>query len=262
MTNPAYPATIDDVLKELEIIINNSIKENDRAGYFAALYYKVTQKVKEGIVRGDFEDGPRMERLDVCFAGRYLQALEQWKNKNTPTDSWAIAFQQSRRRQPLLLQHLLLGINAHINLDLGIAANEIARDSNLFAIQKDFNAINEIIASLIYEVTNDLMRISPFLSLFGMHATNQKSVLIQFSVTNARDGAWVFAQDLHVQKPESHSSFIAQRDKDIAALGAALINVKGLIRVTRWIIHLFEWKNPARINKALHEDSRVKIVVG
>ena len=43
-------------------------------GYFATLYRKVTIQVKKGIADNFFDDGPRMERLDVILANRYTQA--------------------------------------------------------------------------------------------------------------------------------------------------------------------------------------------
>ncbi|MBV5348354.1 hypothetical protein JZU61_01590, partial [bacterium] len=64
--------TIEEVISALEIIIAESEQKKDPAGYFAALYQKVTIKVKEGIASGYFDDGPRMEQLDVLFAKRYL----------------------------------------------------------------------------------------------------------------------------------------------------------------------------------------------
>ena len=82
------------------------------------------ESVKEGIEKGRFDDGPRMEQLDVNFANRYLEAYDQWKNKQPVSGPWKTAFDTEARRQPLVLQHLLLGMNVHINLDLGIAASE------------------------------------------------------------------------------------------------------------------------------------------
>ncbi len=244
--------TIDEILAELQTIIAGSEKSKDRVGYFAALYYKVTLKVKEGITRNEFENGPRMERLDVLFASRYLDALQQWRKGLPLTKSWKIAFQATRRSSVLVLQHLLLGINAHINLDLGIAAVETAGDQPLDTIQNDFDAINTIISSLTYQVIHEIDRISPLLSLIGLQANNTDSLLIQFSIDNARDGAWCFAGDLQSKKGGDYASCIQSRDKDIASLAGTLINSPGLIRFTLWIVHIFEMKNPKKIIHILH----------
>src|SRR5690348_5441768 len=103
---------------QLDTIITDAKQRGDRTGYFASLYHKVTTSVKNGISRGDFENGERMAKLDVLFANRYLQALDNWRNSQTLADSWRIAFEATQKSFLLILQHLLLGINAHINLDL------------------------------------------------------------------------------------------------------------------------------------------------
>ncbi len=253
--------TIDDILIQLQTIIDQSIKTNSRMGYFAALYYKVTASVKAGIASNRFENGPLMEKFDVIFASRYLSALKAWENKEPLSASWQVAFDAAGSSSPLVLQHLLLGMNAHINLDLGIAAAQVS-GGQLQSVQNDFDSINTIISALTYQVLHDIDRISPLLSLLGLHAGNQQSILIQFSIDNARDGAWCFAEDLVTKQGEAYSGCVNQRDQTIKKLAQDLAGPKGFVRFTIWIIHLFEWKSPAKIIKVLHEDSKKKIVVG
>ncbi|WP_157740641.1 DUF5995 family protein [Mucilaginibacter xinganensis] len=253
-------STIDDVLTQLESVIAESIKTNSRMGYFAALYYKVTASVKDGIAKGQFEDGARMEQFDVVFASRYLDALSAWKNKQPLSLSWQVAFQATESSSALLLQQLLLGMNAHINLDLGIAAAEVS-GGQMDGVKKDFDAINTIISALTYQVMNDIDRMSPLLSLLGLHYNNQTSILIQFSIDNARDGAWCFAEDLITRQGAAYAACIGQRDQTIRKLADGLIHMQGFMRFTVWVIHLFEWKSPSRITRALHEDGKAKIVV-
>ncbi len=119
------PATsIDEVIAQLTAIIEWSKQNNSRIGYFAALYRKVTIQVKKGITDNFFDDGPRMERLDIIFANRYIHACYQYQTEQTPTQSWVRAFNETEHWWPIVLQHLLIGMNAHINLDLGLAAAE------------------------------------------------------------------------------------------------------------------------------------------
>lgn len=259
--NRISPSTIDEVLAQLTQIIADAEKTGDRIGYFTALYYKVTAKVKEGIDKNEFENGPRMERLDVLFASRYLDALREWQQaptqsqSQTLTQSWKTAFEATRSSSLLVLQQLLLGINAHINLDLGIAAVEATQEGQSAAtqsgqlddIQKDFDAINTIIGSLTFEVIHEIDRVSPLLSLIGLHADNTDSLLIQFSIGNARDGAWCFAEELSKKSSSDYTACIDARDKDIAKLAQTLIKTSGLIGLTLWIIHLFEWKSARKI---------------
>ena len=154
----AQAQTIDEVLTTLATIIADAETKGLRTGYFTSLYYKVTSKVKEGVANGLFKDGPRMERLDVLFANRYLDALESWQKGGTLTRSWKVALDTTQRSTPLILQQLLLGINAQINLDLGIAAVEVMQGQNLEDIHIDFNTINEIIGSLTNETIREIDR--------------------------------------------------------------------------------------------------------
>ena len=48
-------STIDEVIERLGEIIASARSERSRLGFFAALYRKVTVKVKEGIAAGKFE---------------------------------------------------------------------------------------------------------------------------------------------------------------------------------------------------------------
>jgi hypothetical protein len=253
-------STIDEVLTQLEKIIADNERSGNRVGYFAALYYKVTARVKDGIAKNEFENGPRMEKLDVLFANRYLDALDQWTHSLSGlSGSWRVALEATRRPSLLVLQHLLLGMNAHINLDLGIATVEAMPNQPLEDIEKDFDTINSIISSLTYEVIHEINRVSPLLSLLGLHANQTNSILIQFSIDNARDGAWSFAQDLSKATGQGRAACMADRDKAITQLAVALSRSRGFIRFTLWIIHLFEWKNPGRITRLLNSYTKTFI---
>jgi hypothetical protein len=214
--------------------------------------------VKEGIAKGSFQDGPRMARLDVIFANRYLAALDAWRGSqpaagsHPPTQSWKIALDATKQSSLLVLQHLLLGINAHINLDLGIAAVETMQGQDIEAIHTDFDTINTIIGSLTYQVLHEIDRISPLLSLIGLQGNNTNSFLIQFSIGNARDGAWCFAEDLSKQTGDAYAACISTRDTDIATLAGDLAHTTGFLRFTLWIVHLFEWKNAGKIIAELY----------
>lgn len=244
--------TIDEVVSQLETIIQNSVKSSSRAGYFAALYYKVTIRVREGISTGEFENGPRMEQFDVIFANRYITAYNQWTAKQPMSLSWKIAFEMLDKPTVLVLQHLLLGMNAHINLDLGVAVVELVKIQNqpLESLHNDFNVINTILAALTYQVINELDQVSPLLSLAGLHSKND-SLLIQFAMSNARDGAWCFAEDLYTKQDALYTKAIAQRDSDICNLGATIVEVNGFLKITVFIIYLFGYKNPSKIIEVL-----------
>ncbi len=259
------PATsINEVITSLENIIAHSIQSKTRIGYFATLYLSVTQSIKDGIDKGLFQNGARMEKLDVVFANRYLQAYYQWQHKETCSACWAYAFQETEKASVLIIQHLMLGISAHINLDLGVATAQIQAELGepLQNIRDDFYTINTIISSYTYKTINDLNKVSPLLSLMGLHAQNSTSVLIQFSTENARDGAWCFAEELYDKAGTDLTAAIQQRDQNILRLGKSIVKQQGLLAFTIWMIHLFEWKNPQEIIAALSANKKQHFTVG
>ena len=173
------PQTIDEVLTELDQIILRARNERDRLGFFATLYRNVTIKVKEGIAAGLFEDGPRMEKLDVTFANRYLAALGSFRRGEPLSKCWLTSFQIAATWPPIILQHLLTGMNAHVNFDLGIAAQAVAPGSQLASLENDFNQINNILGSMIIKVRSDIEEVSPWIKLLDRYASQTEGPAYQ-----------------------------------------------------------------------------------
>ncbi len=244
------PATsIQEVLDRLDEIIQQSIQKDNRVGYFAALYREVTANVRDGIDEGFFEDGARMERLDKIFANRYLEALHQFENNQSPTESWRYAFKSTRKWRLLILQQLLLGMNAHINLDLGIAATQTSTGNDLQDLRKDFFKINEILSSLTDDIQEKINELSPFLGLLDKIGGRTDEAIMNFSIDIARDEAWQFAVALGASGEKIRAEKIAQKDDDTEALADFVANPGWFINIGVFFIRLFETKN---IDKAIN----------
>lgn len=238
--NPIPVSKIDDVILSLDQIISEAEQNNDPAGYFAALYRKVTVKVKEGIASGYFDDGPRMEQLDVAFARRYLDAYFSFVSQKPVTLSWQKTFDLFRKKRPIVLQHLLMGMNAHINLDLGIAAAEISNEENLASLQADFNRINEILSALVHEVEDNLSSIWPALKFILKHTGQIDDYLVDFSMKLARDGAWKFANQLVKIQQADKQQAIAERDQKVAAKTDLILKPGLVANIVLWLIRITE----------------------
>ncbi len=232
--------TIDDIIDTLEEIIQDCIRKQDPLGYFAALYQKVTIKVKEGIQQGIFDDNPRMEKLDIVFAERYLDAYFDYQKGLPVTASWQKAFDASQRFSPIVLQHLLLGMNAHISLDLGIATAEVSEGKDLEDLQGDFDKINEILSSLVEEVGSNLAKIWPTLKFLLKLTNNVDNFLVDFSMKKARDGAWKLAQSLHGLPAEALKIQIDKRDQKVARKVRLILHPGWLVRIIFAIIRIGE----------------------
>lgn len=232
--------TIDQVIQQLNEIVDGTKRQKSRLGYFGALYRKVTLKVKAGINEGFFEDSARMERLDVIFANRYLEAFEQNQKNIPPTRSWRLAFETANCWWPIVLQHLLLGMNAHINLDLGIAAARTSPGEAVHGLKNDFNKINEILAALVDEVESELARIWPVLGLLDHTAGRTDEALINFNMQKARDHAWKVAEKLAPLEPAAQLPVINELDAEIALFGRVIRHPGFVVGAVNKIIRLGE----------------------
>jgi len=182
--------SIDGVVDQLTAIVEWSENNGAWLGYFAALYRGVTIEVRRGIADGAFDDGERMERFDIVFANRYLEALALHLDGRDPGASWASAFDTLDEYWPIVLQHLLLGMNAHINLDLGIAAAQIVGEGRPEALHADFNRINGILGSMVDSVQNDLALVWAPLRILNRFLGSVDDQIIRFSMDRGRDQAW------------------------------------------------------------------------
>jgi hypothetical protein len=223
--------TIDDVIRALDGIIDWAWNEESRLGYFAALYRRVTRAVKDGIANHQFQNGPLMERLDVNFAGRYLEAFEQFRSGKQPTASWQIAFRAAHWWRPIVVQHVLAGINAHINLDLGIAAAVTAPGDQLPGLQADFDQINGVLAGLVGTVEKEIATVSPLVGLLEKLSLKTDSAIIDFSLDEARKFAWSHAVKMAPMLPVEMQAAIGSLDVEASKWGHMVVSPPWLVKM-------------------------------
>ncbi|WP_442844585.1 DUF5995 family protein [Leeuwenhoekiella sp. H156] len=239
--------TIDEVITELDAIIAFEKQQNSCLAFFPILYNKVTKRIKAGIAANEFDNNARMEKLDVLFANRYIEAYHAYKEGKKPTQSWANAFKID---EAMVMQHLLLGINAHINLDLGIAAALTTGDDHLADLETDFNKINAVLASMVADVKDRIGQVSPLFKLLELVGKGKEDKLVSFSINVARDGAWLFANEYAAAVNKADA--IGKRDVVIATLADKIVNPKSkLLQVVAKVVRFFEVKEVRKVAAVL-----------
>lgn len=238
--------TIADVIIGLDSIIKESIDTQSRAGYFAALYKRMTMAVSEGIRNNQFEDGPRMEALDLVFAQRYLAAFNAFKKGEECSSSWQGALTGCKDRSLIVLQQLLLGINTHINLDLAIAAAAVAPGHKIHALEADFNRINLLIASLVDDVQRCLEEVW-FPMRFLKNIVNKQGVgVLNFSIEIARKTAWTNAVALANMEAAEQTAHVKVMDAMVRGIGDKIIHPGFWPQLLLRIIRFTEYEDVSR----------------
>ncbi len=246
--------SIDDVIEQLSGIVDWARDEGSRLGYFAAMYRKVTRGVQAEIAAGAFEDAERMIRLVSVFAGRYLEAYRQFQIGRPPTLAWARSFAGAAQRRPIIIQQLLTGMNAHINLDLGMAAATVCPGPALAPLQRDFFTINEILGRMIDGFVDDVAEVSPWVGFLDHMGGRADQVLIRFSITAARDAAWTLATQLAGLDASQWDATVAARDEWTATFSEFLLQPGWLLGTGLLVVRLRETNDVRRVIDVLTAD--------
>jgi len=170
--------------------VDDALPPEDGVAVFTRMYLKVTRLVLERIGEGQFSKPAFATRLDIVFAGLFLDQLTA-----APVGrAWAPLFERRRARcEPI--QFALAGMNAHINHDLPIALVRSCRQLGLSprspGVQRDYDAVTGILAEVQGEVRQSFLdggalavdrEFAPVVTLVG-----------NWSIAKAREAAWVTA---------------------------------------------------------------------
>jgi len=237
---------IDPVLVEMDAIVDQCLAQASRAGYFAALYRRVTRTVRSKIGTGYFDDDARMEVFDATFAGRYLAAYEGWRAGTLISACWQVAFAAVANPSLILLQNLLAGMNAHINYDLGIATAEVAGSlPGLDSLHGDFDKINDLLASLVPAVFSELSGLSPLIHLLEDLDEPGEEKLVSRVLDLARDFSWLLANELVILKdlPDRQQTLLAMKDQEVSWLGQRVLSPGGVVEKIVHVVWIPESKD-------------------
>jgi Family of unknown function (DUF5995) len=243
--------TYDGTVAALEAIVDRAAADGDRNGYFPAMYLAVTRTVRARAEAGRFADAVRMERFVSAFAARYLAAHRAWSAGGECSESWRLAFEAGRRRRPIVLQHLLLGMNAHINLDLGVSAAEVGEGGPLEAVRADFDAINDVLGELVDGSQAVLGEVSPWLALVDRVGGSGDETLIRFSLRAARRQAWTVAQRLSGVTGAARHEAILAVDALTVEIGRAVEHPGVPASVVLLLVRARERVHPAEVIRLL-----------
>lgn len=241
------PQNISDVVAVLKQIVQQCKAQHSRSGYFAALYLRMTQAVQTGIQKGMFDDGPRMEKLDVIFAKRYLNAFAAYGLKQKCSGSWQWAFDGCTNASLTVIQQLMLGINTHINLDLAIAAAHTCPGAAINGLQQDFNRINDVIGSLVDDIQQSLEGVWPPMKLLARIAGGRQESVLNFSIDTARKTAWANATMLAHMNALQQQAYIEKMDAMVKEVGKKIVNPGIVASFTLKLIRKSEYEDVARI---------------
>lgn len=196
---PEPPAP--DQLTSVEVLvgrmheIDRALPSGDGVAAFNRMYLRVTELVRDRLVEGWFGNPAFVTRLDLVFAGLYLEAV----GAGTPDPSWAPLF--SARLEPgrVPIQFALAGMNAHINHDLPLAVVTTCRQFGLTpdspGVEADYHRVNDLLAAVQEDVRRSFLD-GIALAVDEQYAGPVANLVSGWSISRARDAAWTNARVL------------------------------------------------------------------
>jgi hypothetical protein len=143
--------TVEGTERRLADLLETFDVLEDPRGSFLTVYSAVTVAVGERVDRGEFEDPDWVSDYLVTFANLYREAVRDFEagDLESLADPWQIAFEAAERDDCHVLQHVALGINAHINYDLALALDRVGIDPDRAEKQVDHEAVTEVLRRLV-----------------------------------------------------------------------------------------------------------------
>lgn len=218
---------LTETIEELRSI---ALEADDASGHFPAMYARVTERIQRAAADGTFADGAGMERFACAFAGWYLRPRA---GTEPIPGAWRAAWDVAGDRRLLIVQHLLLGINAHVNHDLPQVVVELADErGDLAGLRADFDAVNAVLAATMPDVIRDLGRSSRWVAVAAASGGGR---WFHFSLEAARAQAWGAAERLHRLDAAGRRRETAEIDRLVRVL-AHLVARPG--RPVEWLMKL------------------------
>ncbi|MEO6654053.1 MAG: DUF5995 family protein [Ilumatobacteraceae bacterium] len=173
---------LDDTIDALRGV---ALDADDASGYFPAMYARVTDRIRDAATAGRFDDGAGMARFAEAFAEWYLRAMT---GTTTPPGCWQACRNVADDGRLLIVQHLLAGINAHVNHDLPQVVIQLAADRDgIGGMRADFDAVNDVLSETMPDVLRDLGRVSAWVNIAASRGGGR---VFHFSLEAARAQAW------------------------------------------------------------------------
>ena len=180
------------------------------------------------------------------FAARYLVP----RSGQPPVPGcWQAAWDVSADRHLLVVQHLLLGVNAHVNHDLPLVVVDLAGErGDLEAMRPDFDSINTILAETQPRVMKDLGLSSRWVNLVASLGGGR---LFDFSLVVARGQAWRSAERLYHMNPADRPDDVSELDRLVRVLAYLIAHPRTPLRWALPLLRRLEDNDPRRVTRTL-----------
>ncbi len=230
---PAMLTSTSDVSTWLRTLEQQFLSARDRRGVFVTAYLTITEALESQCDAGGFHDPAWVREYLIAFAALYRDALRQDAlaresdddvlARNVPK-SWRVAFDAAYAGRGWVIQHLMLGVNAHINHDLALALLTAGIAQDRATRYADHTAVNQVLERSTLQLKTEVaIKWAPVLQRLDQAAGTLDDEVTVFSISKARDHAWAMAVAIDATRGTPGESLLRAALNDQAAVLARLI---------------------------------------
>lgn len=186
-------STVDEVVAQLQTLIAEFDAENSRLAIYPTVYLDVTRRLQKALADGVFEEPDWVEELDLLFASQYFRTIRAYRESrrgDLPL-CWLTALDEITGETTLVVQDLVLSVNARLYHDLGIAlwrAGLLETDPERRT--RDFKRVHDVFKASIDPVQRILAdKYSPLVRLADVVGGSLDERAVDALYVRARDKA-------------------------------------------------------------------------
>ena len=250
MKSEVRPNTVEGVVDAFGELLKEFGKREDYRAVFLHAYLIITRQFSDAInrqkVEGErvFLDVVWVESLLVAFANLYIDTVEPREEIYYSSRTWESAHRCAELKDGTVFEDLLLGVNAHINVDLAFAVYLTLKsdsrgtlDPLLLARRKfDYDQVNRILFDCIDLVEDEVSdKFGGVIGFLDHLFLNLDEGLTRIGLRKFRERVWWHGLSLLSARTDPERAFIREKIEEKA------LEVAKDIRSVRWgplsIIH-------------------------
>jgi hypothetical protein len=212
----------------------------DRRSIFLSCYTMMTRNMVIAVEKGEFKDSAWVLTLLHRFAEYYFDALDAFEqDREKSPEVWRLTFEASKQPKTHVLQHLILGVNAHICYDLIFALVDVlSHEWHTLTPEQienryhDHCHVNIVIRNTLDAVQDQVVeRYSPKMDLIDKVLMSADEWIAQRFITAWREEVWQDATRL-VKLAEAERQSVHDEIRQRAATRArSILGEKGILGV-------------------------------
>lgn len=182
----------------------------DRRAVFLNCYLLMTRNMLAAVEAGEFHDGGWVSMLLNRFADYYFDALAEYERRDPAVPPiWRVTHDAALQPDTAVMQHLVLGVNAHINYDLVLAVAELMApewpgysEEMRRRRYEDYCHVNGVVARTVDAVQDRVVEtLVPWMAIVDTVLGPLDEGMADWLITRWRDEVWEKAVRL-IETPE------------------------------------------------------------